>query len=100
MYFFFLLYLRCKRRTSINRPPTPVAEEDQDHQPTLQEIINIKVLSLRFFLQFLVWVFGNCLIDDLSELCFGYTRAADRERRKRATEGAFEGEAHRMWLEG
>jgi hypothetical protein len=58
-----------------------------------------KVLSLRFFLQFSTVGFRK-LFDDLSELCFGYTRAADRERRKRATEGAFEGEAHRMWLEG
>ncbi|XP_059445865.1 transcription and mRNA export factor ENY2-like [Corylus avellana] len=32
-------------RNSINRPPTPVAEEDQDHQPTLQEIINIKLIE-------------------------------------------------------
>ena len=40
----------CKRRTSINRPPTPDpdTEEDQDQnqQPTLQEIINIKVFFL------------------------------------------------------
>lgn len=53
-YFCFVR----KRRTSINRPPTPdVEEEDQDHQPTLQEIINIKVLALStlwFFLQFYI----------------------------------------------
>ena len=39
----------------MNRPPTPddavEEQEDQEKQPTLQEIINIKVLYL-----FLIWV--------------------------------------------
>ncbi|KAB1225812.1 Mitochondrial import receptor subunit TOM20, partial [Morella rubra] len=34
-----------KRRTSINRPPTPDTEDDQEHQPSLQEIINIKLIE-------------------------------------------------------
>ncbi|XP_010248993.1 PREDICTED: transcription and mRNA export factor SUS1 [Nelumbo nucifera] len=32
-------------RPSINRPPTPEAEEDQEKEPTLQEIINIKLIE-------------------------------------------------------
>lgn len=32
-------------RTSINRPPTPDTEDDQEHQPSLQEIINIKLIE-------------------------------------------------------
>ncbi|KAK9276785.1 hypothetical protein L1049_006321 [Liquidambar formosana] len=32
-------------RSSINRPPTPDAEEDRDQEPTLQEIINIKLIE-------------------------------------------------------
>ncbi|XP_021899624.1 transcription and mRNA export factor ENY2 [Carica papaya] len=35
-----------KRRGSINRPPTPDAENNnQDREPTLQEIINIKLIE-------------------------------------------------------
>jgi hypothetical protein len=33
------------RRASINRPPTPSAEEDRDKEPSLGEIINIKVMT-------------------------------------------------------
>nr|ACN36849.1 unknown [Zea mays] len=32
-------------RASINRPPTPSAEEDRDKQPSLGEIINIKLVE-------------------------------------------------------
>jgi hypothetical protein len=32
------------RRASINRPPTPSADEDRDKEPSLEEVINIKVL--------------------------------------------------------
>ncbi|XP_042500842.1 transcription and mRNA export factor ENY2-like [Macadamia integrifolia] len=32
-------------RASINRPPTPDAEEDQEKELTLQEIINIKLIE-------------------------------------------------------
>ncbi|CAM6110437.1 unnamed protein product [Calypogeia fissa] len=32
-------------RASINRPPTPDADEDKEAEPTLQEIINIKIES-------------------------------------------------------
>ncbi|KAB5516291.1 hypothetical protein DKX38_026939 [Salix brachista] len=39
----------CLRRNSINRPPTPddavEEQEDQEKQPTLQEIINIKLIE-------------------------------------------------------
>jgi hypothetical protein len=31
----------------VNRPPTPDGEEERDPEPTLQEIINIKVDYLR-----------------------------------------------------
>lgn len=30
---------------SVNRPPTPDAEDEQDKEPTLQEIINIKLIE-------------------------------------------------------
>ncbi|XP_039069629.1 transcription and mRNA export factor ENY2-like isoform X3 [Hibiscus syriacus] len=30
---------------SVNRPPTPVAADDQGKEPTLQEIINIKLIE-------------------------------------------------------
>ncbi|KAF5179076.1 Transcription and mrna export factor eny2 [Thalictrum thalictroides] len=33
------------RRGSINRPPTPDAEEDQEQELTLKEIINIKLIE-------------------------------------------------------
>ncbi|KAJ6795615.1 transcription and mRNA export factor SUS1 [Iris pallida] len=33
------------RRASVNRPPTPDAEEENDQEPTLQEIINIKLIE-------------------------------------------------------
>jgi hypothetical protein len=33
------------RRESINRPPTPSAVEDRDKEPSLVEIINIKVIT-------------------------------------------------------
>lgn len=42
-------YVVGKRRNSVNRPPTPDAVEDQEKEPTLQEIINIKVFFLNFF---------------------------------------------------
>ncbi|KAH9743479.1 transcription and mRNA export factor ENY2 [Citrus sinensis] len=32
-------------RNSVNRPPTPDAVEDQEKEPTLQEIINIKMIE-------------------------------------------------------
>ncbi|KAK1264382.1 hypothetical protein QJS04_geneDACA011402 [Acorus gramineus] len=32
-------------RASINRPPTPDAEDDGEQEPTLQEIINIKLIE-------------------------------------------------------
>ncbi|XP_030443633.1 transcription and mRNA export factor ENY2 isoform X2 [Syzygium oleosum] len=32
-------------RHSVNRPPTPDAAEDQEKEPTLQEIINIKLIE-------------------------------------------------------
>eukprot|EP00249_Psilotum_nudum_P018405 c26787_g2_i1 orf=687-1022(-) len=32
-------------RASINRPPTPDVDEDKDAEPTLQEIINIKLIE-------------------------------------------------------
>ncbi|XP_020248432.1 transcription and mRNA export factor SUS1 [Asparagus officinalis] len=32
-------------RASINRPPTPDAEEEPEREPTLQEIINIKMIE-------------------------------------------------------
>ncbi|XP_030544654.1 transcription and mRNA export factor ENY2 [Rhodamnia argentea] len=32
-------------RHSVNRPPTPDAAEDQENVPTLQEIINIKLIE-------------------------------------------------------
>lgn len=43
-------YVVGKRRNSVNRPPTPDAVEDQEKEPTLQEIINIKVFFKTFFL--------------------------------------------------
>lgn len=42
-------YVVGKRRNSVNRPPTPDAVEDQEKEPTLQEIINIKVFFLKLF---------------------------------------------------
>ncbi|XP_038974333.1 transcription and mRNA export factor ENY2 isoform X3 [Phoenix dactylifera] len=32
-------------RSSINRPPTPDANEEPEKEPTLQEIINIKLIE-------------------------------------------------------
>ncbi|XP_048319219.1 transcription and mRNA export factor ENY2 [Ziziphus jujuba] len=32
-------------RASINRPPTPDVDDDREQQPTLQEIINIKLIE-------------------------------------------------------
>ncbi|KAA8548234.1 hypothetical protein F0562_004505 [Nyssa sinensis] len=32
-------------RHSVNRPPTPDAREDQEKEPTFQEIINIKMIE-------------------------------------------------------
>uniref|UniRef100_A0A5B7BE91 Transcription and mRNA export factor ENY2 n=1 Tax=Davidia involucrata TaxID=16924 RepID=A0A5B7BE91_DAVIN len=32
-------------RHSVNRPPTPDARDDQEKEPTLQEIINIKLIE-------------------------------------------------------
>lgn len=40
----------------MNRPPTPDAAEDQEKEPTLQEIINIKVC---FFTQ----LANFCILD-------------------------------------
>ncbi|KAG9139575.1 hypothetical protein Leryth_016341 [Lithospermum erythrorhizon] len=34
-----------KRRGSVKRPRTPDAEEDHDREPSLQEIINIKLIE-------------------------------------------------------
>jgi len=31
------------RRASVNRPPTPDGDDDRESEPTLQEIVNIKV---------------------------------------------------------
>jgi hypothetical protein len=31
------------RRASVNRPPTPDVSNDKESEPTLQEIINVKV---------------------------------------------------------
>ncbi|XP_031494091.1 transcription and mRNA export factor ENY2 [Nymphaea colorata] len=32
-------------RASINRPPTPDADEDREQKPTLQEVIHIKLIE-------------------------------------------------------
>ncbi|RCV28773.1 hypothetical protein SEVIR_5G435800v4 [Setaria viridis] len=32
-------------RASINRPPTPSAEQDRDKEPSLEEVINIKLVE-------------------------------------------------------
>jgi len=32
-------------RASVNRPPTPDADDDRDQEPTLQEIINMKLIE-------------------------------------------------------
>ncbi|CAK9137348.1 unnamed protein product [Ilex paraguariensis] len=34
-----------KMRASIKRPPTPDADEEQDRQPNLQEVINMKLIE-------------------------------------------------------
>ncbi|XP_059669971.1 transcription and mRNA export factor ENY2 [Cornus florida] len=41
----FNTLLRKHMRHSVNRPPTPDARDDQDQEPTLQEIINIKLIE-------------------------------------------------------
>ncbi|PHU25591.1 Transcription and mRNA export factor ENY2 [Capsicum chinense] len=33
------------RRHSVNRPPTPDTRDDQEKEPTLKEIINIKLIE-------------------------------------------------------
>jgi hypothetical protein len=35
------------RRASVNRPPTPDVSNDKESEPTLQEIINVKVEKTR-----------------------------------------------------
>lgn len=52
-------YVVGKRRNSVNRPPTPDAVEDQEKEPTLQEIINIKVFFLKLFLYFNVMLLSS-----------------------------------------
>jgi len=32
-------------RASVNRPPTPDADDDRDQEPTLQDIINMKLIE-------------------------------------------------------
>ena len=44
------VFLFLKRKHSVNRPPTPDAVEDQGKEPTLQEIINIKVFFFFFII--------------------------------------------------
>jgi hypothetical protein len=39
------------RRASVNRPPTPDVSNDKESEPTLQEIINVKVERLDILLQ-------------------------------------------------
>ncbi|XP_077229826.1 transcription/mRNA export factor [Tasmannia lanceolata] len=34
-----------KMRASINRPPTPDADDDREQEPTFQEIVNIKLIE-------------------------------------------------------
>jgi hypothetical protein len=38
------------RRASVNRPPTPDVSNDKESEPTLQEIINVKVEKTRQFI--------------------------------------------------
>ncbi|KAK1588445.1 hypothetical protein Q3G72_023398 [Acer saccharum] len=38
-------YLLKGMRNLVNRPPTPDAVEEQEKEPTLQEIINIKLIE-------------------------------------------------------
>ncbi|MBA0605938.1 hypothetical protein Godav_018465 [Gossypium davidsonii] len=38
-------FLQFHLKHSVNRPPTPDAAEDQGKEPTLQEIINIKLIE-------------------------------------------------------
>lgn len=48
----------------MNRPPTPDAAEDQEKEPTLQEIINIKVCSSLKLTTFCILdaeIDGNCV---------------------------------------
>ena len=55
--FSSLIYFEYKfrRRKSVNRPPTPDVAEDQEKEPTLQELINIKVgFFFNFFLDWLI----------------------------------------------
>lgn len=39
----------------MNRPPTPDVGDTQEKQPTLEEIINIKVCCFSFFLSLLLF---------------------------------------------
>ncbi|GMY13083.1 transcription and mRNA export factor ENY2 [Fagus crenata] len=41
---FLLTIVVSSRRPSVNRPPTPDVQENQEKEPTLQETINIKQL--------------------------------------------------------
>lgn len=53
----FLLWFR---RASVHRPPTPDADEDREPEPTLQEIINIKVDFPRLLRSELCPSFWDC----------------------------------------
>ncbi|CAM6032759.1 unnamed protein product [Sphagnum compactum] len=35
----------CTMRASVNRPPTPDVNNDKESEPTLQEIINVKLIE-------------------------------------------------------
>ncbi|KAK3040844.1 hypothetical protein RJ639_029188 [Escallonia herrerae] len=71
------------RRASIKRPPTPDAEEEQDREPTLQEIINIKLIEsgekekLKELLRERLIECG--WRDEMKTLCRAFTRKKGRE---------------------
>ncbi|KAJ0038767.1 transcription and mRNA export factor ENY2-like [Pistacia vera] len=71
------------KRSSINRPPTPDADKDRENQdPTLQEIINIKLIEsgekerLKELLRERLIECG--WRDEMKALCRAYTRKKGR----------------------
>ncbi|KAG0495656.1 hypothetical protein HPP92_000347 [Vanilla planifolia] len=89
MYSIFLLRLLLPsgrvdllRRTSVNRPPTPDADEEPAKETTLQEIINIKLIESGEK-EKLMELLRERLIecgwrDEMKALCRAYTRKKGR----------------------
>lgn len=70
------------RRASVNRPPTPDVDDDKEPEPTLQEIINIKVDASKPIMYRVQDLVGRALIFLAIQILFEMSTPSNRRNHK------------------